>query len=679
MRSYMFIILAAFGVLFVSSSFSTTLTNNEKKSENDTIARIVVLDFLNKSNLNEYQYISAGLLEAVLNKFNKRFIYQKINIDEVRKSLQDILQKSERKWYQTERDDIKALSEKKKLDVVIYGEYVSMSNQRGSGINRIKISTKMYLAFNNEEATLSSVVSKVDNSLPVIIDKIAQSSVENINKIVRFKNPEQDKTPVIIVPISQNLSTDEPEEKKQLVAELQYMRSQLGHYLESKVFFIDHYLRQEIDVGTQTLEEKKRVLSTLVQKKKISQMINIAIDTDLLKVTLISRGKPREKIVYPINAHQKKKYKHAEKMANFFRSRNESDSKTTQHQNSPILILSNLNNSSKDGKQKEQINTEIATLQKAIHRHYGVEFLLFSNYLKKDIVLKMSLEAKKKILRSLIQKYRIHKFLRVKMQSGLVKTNIVVNNKSNDQVAYDVTASNEIKEASFQRIAYALGSKKHVSTNNGRIVFKIPSSQAMSLRTYQRSWKNVAYEIGLNPFYQFSYLSPKNTNASSLIGGGLILYSRLSFNQIWRMFTKSNNHERKLKEWSRSFHLGVGLTLNYIQNNDDAQMNFFQNYIFSLDLSYLYPLTDTWRLGIALRPGFYFGYIVSKSKIFENGSHVRNVILPVILEASYILSQSFILNVGLSENLYDLISGSGVLINFTHGITVFLGVSWSFD
>ena len=692
MKSYIFLIFASLFILnIVSSSFAAI--NDEVKTENDALANVVILNFINKSNLRRYKYLSASFSEAMRSTFNKLFTYKRVNNTKTHKTLQQILQKSKKKWHQIKLINIKALAEREKLDVVIYGEYIRLKTKKKHKIDRIKITTKIYFSFLDEEITLNTRVSKLDHSIFSVMKKIAKSSVGNIHKHIDFTaaNDEENQniSPVLVIPINQNIKIDGFE------AELEYMRSQLDRNFTAKISLVDRYIREKIDVNIRTPKEKKKLLSKLVRATRIKQMIQISTDGNLFKMNLIARRKPVKTITYPISASEQIKHGYIRETANFFNLKGKGVKTATKKRKSLILVLPKLNTSSEDEQEKKQTDTEINHIKKIIHDYYNARILFLTDYIKHDIFLAMPSDAKQDLLKSLIKKYKIHRLLKVKMEAGLITTKVIVNYKFKRQFTYSIEASNAIKKVNFQKMAYTLGLKKATIVRRGKSAFKISALQKMqknndkttskhslsqklkksdSTTKLNPNWKNVIYEIGLNPFYQLSWTSFADVHLFNYLGGGLTLYSRISINQIQRLFTKSgtlNQPTKKLGGWWSALHLGASFTSVYSQLDTPSHNSFLQNYLFSFELSYLYPITKTWRLGLGVRPGFYLGYLSSNNGVLSNNVQFRNIALPITLEVNYLINSSLILNIGLSENLYDLTSNS-----FIHGVGILVGFSW---
>ena len=675
MKLYIFLIFISLFILNIFS-LSFAAVNDEAKTKNDALASVVILNFINKSNLRQYEYLSAGFSEAMRSTLNTLFTYTQVNNTETHKTLQQILQKSKQKWHQIKLINIKALAEQEKLDVIIYGEYIRLKTKKKDEINHIKITTKIYFSFLDEEITLNTRVSKLDHSISSVMKKIAKSSVGNIHKHIDFTATKDEKnqriSPVLVIPINQNIKMDGFE------AELKYMRSQLDRNFTAKISLIDYYMRKKIDVNIQTPKEKRKILSTLVRTRRIKQMIQISTNGNLFKMTLITRGRPVKMITYRINASEQIKYGYAKETANFFKLKAKGVKTATKKKNSVILILPQLNTPSGDEQENKQTDIEINHIKKAIADHYDVQMLFFTEHLKKNIFLTMPSDTKKDFLKSLIKKDKIHKFLKVKMEAGLITTKVIVNYKFKRQFTYSIGASNAIKKVNFQKMAYTLGLKKENVIRRGKTAFKISALQKIkksdSTTKLNRNWQNIIYEVGLNPFYQLSWASFSDVHLLSHFGGGLTLYSRISINQIQRLFTKSgtlNQPTKKFGGWLSALHLGASFTPVYSQSDTPLQNNFLQNYLFSFELSYLYPITKTWRLGLGFRPGFYLAYLSSNNGVFTKNVQFRNIVLPITLEVNYLINSSLILNVGLSENLYGLTSNS-----FIHGVGILVGFSW---
>ena len=260
-----------------------------------------------------------------------------------------------------------------------------------------------------------------------------------------------------------------------------------------------------------------------------------------------------------------------------------------------------------------------------------------------------------------IKKNRIQRTLYMKVKNNSVTLANIVEGRPKHKATFDVDAPARIKNSKLNKIAAGFYIKPDIQTVSGN-----------DLSTVAVNLQNVSFEIGFNPFYQF-VLVVDDTKKLNFLGGGFLIHMRAPLTGIFNMSTSTG--------FSRSLFFGLSLHAAYIRENlivrqtlpeFGVQVNqnlarWFQNYTVAFEVSYLYPVTPSFRAGLSLRPGYnigFFGDTLSSPSNIDGG-----FALYLGLEANFLIAQGFSLNLGIGYSTHSL--------NFVfHGFYSSLGVSF---
>ena len=260
-----------------------------------------------------------------------------------------------------------------------------------------------------------------------------------------------------------------------------------------------------------------------------------------------------------------------------------------------------------------------------------------------------------------IQRNRIQRILYMKVKNNSVTLINVVEGRPKHKATFDVDTPARIKNSKINKIAQGFYIKPNIQTASGS-----------GLSTVATNLQNVSFELGFNPFYQLVLAG--DTKKLNFLGGGFLIHIRAPLASIFGMSTSTG--------FSRSLFFGLSLHSAYIRENsivrqtlpeigvqvDQNLARWFQNYTVAFEVSYLYPVTPSFRAGLSLRPGYNIGFFgdtltSSPSEVYGDFSLYSG------LEANFLIAQGFSLNLGIGYSTHSL--------NFVfHGFYSSLGISF---
>ena len=334
-----------------------------------------------------------------------------------------------------------------------------------------------------------------------------------------------------------------------------------------------------------------------------------------------------------------------------------------------ILVNVNVGENQSDSK---KVRKEIEYIRRNLEKEHGQKVIFLPDYLDKNTGVQPPESVKKKSsLISWSKKYDIKKVIRVRVKivRGLVQIDIIKEGKPQKEVRYELDDPPKVKKEKIKRVKKLL-----------KIPKKKKKKVSLSVAVVSRfNWKDVSYEVGLNPFYQ---ATQGGAGPISSLGGGFTLYFRTSLRSIIMLGKQaSDKNNRSTANWfANSLFFGTHFSANYFQQTFSSPSGtadlFFQNYLVSFEASFLYPFTGELRAGLSLRPGYYIGFssqgLGAISMVSTDETLYSGFVLPVFFEMSYLVSDRLALNIGVGDFMYDVLS------TVSHGLSTFVGISYVF-
>ena len=208
-------------------------------------------------------------------------------------------------------EDVRALAAIEKLDVVIYGKYFQIAS--GKKVDKIRIKTNIYFSHKDESIVLDNSMSELNNRLVGAAERIADSALGKIKKIIGGREEEEDqearKKPIILVDAqSESEGEEEKENQDKLAKELINIKKNLEKIHGDTVIFLSDYLKENSAVKAPQTVQKKSSLIRWSKENKIGRIVRVRIKSSIVQIEVInkdSKDKAKNKIEYKIDAPKK--------------------------------------------------------------------------------------------------------------------------------------------------------------------------------------------------------------------------------------------------------------------------------------------------------------------------------------------------------------------------------------
>ncbi|MDH4262568.1 MAG: DUF1566 domain-containing protein [Spirochaetia bacterium] len=174
---------------FLVYSAEEDKNNEDKKTEQKSdLARIAILNFDDKTESENFQYMSGSLGDAVDTSMQKNFTYERVSsadIDKIMYTAKQKLTKEKISEKSNKKTDerlglLKILAKELNVDIIIFGRYDF--DQEAQIMN---IHTNVYYVAIDEIADLEVVSNKVDSTIFGATDKAAANIISEIQKMAK--------------------------------------------------------------------------------------------------------------------------------------------------------------------------------------------------------------------------------------------------------------------------------------------------------------------------------------------------------------------------------------------------------------------------------------------------------------------------------------------------------------
>ena len=237
-------------LLSIVICISTILFNSlygveiEKNIESKNVLKILILDFKNKTNNTNYDYLGSTLTSSVDSYMQKKIVYNNVSVDLATNSIKEIqADLKQKKEKHSLKEVFPILSKKYDIDIIIFGDYknvdsknLELENVEGNNVestdtesNNIKntkiqkydelikdsesilVSTSLYIGFNEKTYHLDKVKSQINGRLFDTANSMAKKMIQNI-KFIFLANKDANKEffPVVLIEdLKTNIKTNE--------------------------------------------------------------------------------------------------------------------------------------------------------------------------------------------------------------------------------------------------------------------------------------------------------------------------------------------------------------------------------------------------------------------------------------------------------------------------------------
>ena len=314
-----------------------------------------------------------------------------------------------------------------------------------------------------------------------------------------------------------------------------------------------------------------------------------------------------------------------------------------------LLLAPKYNNNNELSELQKQTAGEQNFVIDRLRREHGYNLVYYAEFLRNNNIRPFQRSEGK--LANWIKKNDIQRILYMKVKTGLVTLINVVEGRPKRKVTFDVDTPSAFKSSKINEIARGFYIEPKI---------KIETINELS-NVSVTSWRDVSFEIGFNPFYQF--ILAGDTRELNFLGGGFLIHMRAPIASI---FNIPASRTQTSSDFSRSLFFGLSLHSAYVRENlivrqtlpvtgvqaDQSLTRWFQNYTIAFEVSYLYPVTPSFRAGLSLRPGYHIGFFgntltSSPSEIY------RNFALYSGLEANFLITQGLSLNLGIGYSTHS--------------------------
>ncbi|MDH5718505.1 MAG: hypothetical protein OEZ22_12840 [Spirochaetia bacterium] len=152
-----------------------------EENKNEDLVSVILIQFEDRTNTQQFNYMPSSLSEAIENSLDKKFEYQKLDKEKIK-----IIFDNKKTG---EFSEIKEGTKDLKTDIAVYG-YFDFNEAE----NKISIKPKMYFSSIEELAALPDVNNTVDNTIFQATEKVADSIVDEISRMVLVHHEKRGKT-----------------------------------------------------------------------------------------------------------------------------------------------------------------------------------------------------------------------------------------------------------------------------------------------------------------------------------------------------------------------------------------------------------------------------------------------------------------------------------------------------
>jgi hypothetical protein len=185
------------GYFFINTRADAQNPDKDKSGQKGDLARIAILNFDDKTESEDFKYMSGSLGDAVDASMQKNFTYERVNPADVEKIIYNAKQKLIKEKIERKIDKktderlgfLKILAKELTVDIVIFGRYNFEKSSQMMNIN-----TNVYYAAINEIADLPVVSNKVDSTIFGATDKAAANIIAEIQKMAQQASQKNEKT-----------------------------------------------------------------------------------------------------------------------------------------------------------------------------------------------------------------------------------------------------------------------------------------------------------------------------------------------------------------------------------------------------------------------------------------------------------------------------------------------------